>query len=319
MKIINIAIILTEKISVSAALSIFDIFDFINDVSLTCHTDIDFLSTTKNIDNSIRLNTSCIEKNNKEYHFIIVPPLKKFNSSIPKDEKLVQWLQNRHQTTNSIICSSCASSYFLAYAGCLSNKNATTHWELEEDFQNKFPEINLQIHKLIIDEGNIITSGGGYSYVDMIFYIINKFISHDIAYTIAKKLIVDMGRISQAYFKTLPIQIKNNDQDIEKLLNWVEEQPYEVLTVQKMAQFLSISSRTFIRKFKKSTGLKPLEYIQNLKVEKAKLLLVNENLTFSEITNKLGYSNSSSFRKLFKKLTHLTPQQYRDKFINLSN
>jgi len=321
MKVINIAIILGENTSLSSALSIYDIFDFINNISSIYHLKIDFLSTDKyriQHNNHIIINTINLKKQKNNYQFIILPSLKKVKSSIPKDDEIITWLRYMYHKGENIICSSCASSYFLAYAGLLSNKNATTHWKLEEDFQKKFPEVNLQIHKLIVDENNIITSGGGYSYIDMTFYIINKFISHNLAYHIAKQLVVDMGRISQAYFKTLPIQIKNHNVEIEKLLDWTEKQEYQILTVKKMADFLSMSPKTLIRKFNHSTGLIPLEYIHNLKVEKAKVLLVDGTLTFTKITEILGYSNPSSFRKLFKKLTKLSPQQYRNKFINIS-
>jgi len=126
-----------------------------------------------------------------------------------------------------------------------------------------------------------------------------------------------MGRISQAYFKTLPLQLKHNDQEIEKLLDWIDANIEKNISVKDLADFLSISQKTLIRKFKFSTGLLPKNYLQQLKIEKAKYLLVNGNLSFQDITTHLNYSNPSSFRKMFKKLTSLTPQEYRKKFINL--
>jgi transcriptional regulator GlxA family with amidase domain len=318
---IEIAIVLNDKTSISSALSIYDIFDYTNQISTKHYIKIDFLSTDKYNaqSNQFNIKTTSLSKANNNYAFIILPPLKNISSSIKKDEELVTWLRSIQIKTKAILCSSCASSYFLAYSGLLHNKNATTHWKLERDFKKKFPTINLQIQKLIVDENNIITSGGAYSYIDMVFYIINKFISHKLAYAVSKDLIIDLGRVSQTYFKTLPIQIKNYDSAIEKLINWIEENQYEKLSVQEMADFLAISQKTLVRKFKYSTGLMPLEYIQNLKVEKAKTLLVDGTISFAKITETLGYSNPSSFHKLFKKLTKLTPRQYRNKFINISN
>jgi transcriptional regulator GlxA family with amidase domain len=321
MVIVKIAIVLGNETSLSSALTIYDIFDYINSLSTKYRIKLHFLATKryKVRSENIILNTINLNQAEDDYQFIILPPLRNIKTSVSRDEELEAWLQHTHTKKKSIICSSCASSYFLAYSGLLNNKNATTHWKLEDDFRKKFTKVNLQIQKIIVDENNIITSGGGYSFIDMVFYIINKFISHDIAYCIANLLVIDIGRVSQVYFKTLPLQIKNNDNEIEKLLNWCEKHQLETLTVKKMASFLSISQKTLVRKFKYSTGLSPLEYIQNLKVEKAKLLLVDGTLSFSKISEALGYNNPSSFRKLFKKLTKLTPRQYREKFINISN
>jgi len=319
--IYHIAIVVTPETSISSSLSIYDIFNFINDSFQKVNININFVCIEKEMTHTnklINIDMIHIDNNGIIYDFIFFPPLKSLKvPSKPKDHT-IQWLQKNYKEEKTILCSSCTSTYIFAYSNLLENKSATTHWSLEEDFKTRFPNIHLNIHKLITDEGNIITSGGGYAYIDLCFYIINKFISHEVAYYAAKYLLVDMGRISQAYFKTLSFQIKNNDQKIESLLKWIDNNIMTIINVNDMAKYLSISNKTLIRKFKHCTGLLPKQYIQNLKVEKAKYLLVNEDLTFIKISEKLGYSNPASFRILFKKYTNLTPQEYRQKFINLT-
>jgi len=319
----NIAIVITPDTSLSSALSMYDIFNFINESfeTSTIKLHIDFIRTEEDVTSVNRLmkiETVYIAESSKHYDFIFFPLLKSLTPPERPNQETLSWLHRSDKMEKSILCASCTSTYILAYADLLQGKSATTHWSLEDDFTVRFPTTRLNIHKLIVDEGNIITSGGGYAYIDLCFYIINKFISHEVAYHTAKYLLVDMGRISQTYFKTLSFQVKNNDQDIEKLLQWIENNIMTTINVNDMARYLSISHKTLIRKFKHATGILPREYIQNLKVEKAKYLLVNGDLSFTDITGQLGYSNPSSFRVLFKKYTNLNPQEYRKKFINLS-
>ena len=320
MKCYKIALVLTPLTSISSALSIYDIFIYINTISNDYKIEIDFLNTEKNdyYKNSIHIKSINLFEQKKIYDFIFFPPLQEINAMhLTPNKHLIHWLKQYSFQHNTILCASCSNVYTFAYAGLLNYKHATTHWSLEDDFKSKFTDITLDIHKLIVDENNILTSGGGYSYIDLSFYIINKFISHELAYKIAKDLVVDMGRISQAYFKTLPLQLKHNDQEIEDLLNWIDTNIQRNISVKDLANYLSISQKTLIRKFKFTTGLLPKNYLMQLKVEKAKYLLVNGNLSFQNITELLGYNNPSTFRQLFKKYTSLTPQEYRNKFINL--
>ncbi|WP_457747956.1 GlxA family transcriptional regulator [Sulfurimonas sp.] len=322
MKIYKIAIIITSSTSLSSALTMYDIFDYINITSNQYQIQIDFLHTEIKQNNKqriIHIDSIFYQHSHINYDFIFLPPLKEINPTrLLPDEKFNRWLNIHHKNNHTTLCASCSNVYTFAYANLLYNKSATTHWSLEDDFNVKFTNIHLNIHKLIVDEGRILTSGGGYSYIDLCFYIINKFISHDLAYEVSKYLVVDMGRISQTYFKTLPLQIKNNDIEIERLLHWVDENIDKKISVTDMSNFLSISQKTLIRKFKNCTNMLPLTYLHQLKVEKAKYLLVTGNLSFVHITDNLGYSNPSSFRKLFHKYTNLTPREYRNKFINLN-
>jgi transcriptional regulator GlxA family with amidase domain len=208
----------------------------------------------------------------------------------------------------------CIGAYVLAQAKLLDDKYATSHWIIEKKLKQDFPKVKLDIDKLIVEDGNIITAGGVSAYIDLCLYITRKFISKEVSYICANYLGVDAGRTSQQHYKNLTLIPSKND-DIQKVLQYLKQHFREPIIHKNMAKLISVSERTLIRYFKKSTGQLPNQYLQKLRVEEAKRLLLCTMDSFEYITYSVGYSNTSSFRELFKRLTGLTPSKYRNRFM----
>lgn len=317
---IKVAILNLENVLASSIIGIIDIFSitntFCSSEEKTRHFEvsvIDMTQSAKNFNSSLVFQ-SIPPKNDQTFDLVIVPPIINLEDDLTISEDLLSWLRMMYQK-GSYVCSVCIGAYVLAKAGLLTGKKATTHWAMESKLHAEFPDVDIQIDKIIIEEDNIITSGGANTYVDLCLYIIRKFISIDTAYECANYLVVDSGRSSQKAYKDLTIVASHNDADINRLIHAIKTDYIHSWTIKLMAQKISMEERTFLRRFKKATGDLPNTFIQKVRVQKAKEILINTNESFESITEMVGYANASSFRRLFKKMTGLNPGDYRHTFM----
>jgi len=319
-KPINVAIVNYEHALASAIIGIVDILAIVNEFCLDSSSKYQFVTKIVHTDNcinnfNIRINFDSEPLcDNNNFDLIIVPPLIDLEHKFDTDVKLLKWLRFMNNKGNCI-SSVCIGAYILAQAGLLDGKKATSHWIIEQKLRQDYPSIHLEIDQIVIEDNNIITAGGVSAYIDLCLYIVRKFISIEVAYVCANYLGVDAGRSSQQHYKNLSDIAAHNDKDIEFLISWLQKNFSTSITLKDMSKMISTSERTLIRKFSKATGELPNKYIQKLRVQKAKQLLINTNDSFEHITYLVGYTNTSSFRKLFKEMTGLNPGVYREYFM----
>jgi transcriptional regulator GlxA family with amidase domain len=317
---ITVAVINYQHAMTSSILGIVDILEIVNKFCLTNETPYKFRTTIINAsDNIINFNKrvvfDSISLNIKDnFDLVIVPPLIDLEHKFDTDKNLLKWLNKMH-VKGSYICSVCIGSYVLAQAGLLDGKKATSHWVIEQKLRSDFPSVDLDIDKIVVEDKNIITAGGVTAYIDLCLYIVRKFISMEVAYVCANYLGVDAGRTSQQHYKNLSSIAAHNDNDIQNLIDWINKNYSKSITTRHMAKKISVSERTLIRRFKKSIGELPNNYLQKIRVQKAKQMLINSNDSFEYITHLVGYTNTSSFRSLFKNMTGLNPGTYREYFM----
>ena len=225
----------------------------------------------------------------------------------------VEWLKKQNKT-GATIAGICAGTYILAETGLLDGKAATTHWGFERDFRKRYPKVNLQPHKIITDEGNLLCSGGCNSYLDLSIYLVERYCGRDIALESSKAMLHDMGRQSQDPYTVYQFAADHNDLKIRSVQKWFGENYNQAIDIKSLALQFGLSRRVFERRFKAATGNTPLRYLQRLRVEAAKHLLEKGSRSLSEIAFSVGYEDTSFFRKLFKKHTGLLPKEYKAKF-----
>lgn len=314
MKAITIGVVVLETTLLSTAIGISDIMNIYNQFCKSAdqiHFQVNFLSVDGEY-TSVLLPTRTLSELHI-YDVIIIPPLlvgADFDFDIPQ---LNRWLIDQYHG-GAMITSACIGSFFLAKTGLLDTKMATTHWQYEERFKSLFPSVILKSEKILVDEGRIVTAGGVSAYVDLVLMIIERFHTKANALHCANLLLVDSGRDSQQCYKELPQLIATEDREIKELLAWMEKNLHTELTNKMLADQLKLHERTFLRRFKNSVNSTPNQYLQELRVDAAKSLLVNTHKSFDEITSEVGFENESSFRRLFKRETHLNPGEYRKKF-----
>ncbi|GAB2705617.1 GlxA family transcriptional regulator [Aliiglaciecola aliphaticivorans] len=217
------------------------------------------------------------------------------------------------------IASNCSGAFFLAEAGILNNKKATTHWGYAETFAKRYPSINLLANKLITQDGNIYCSGGGMAWLDLALLLIERYCGHDVATNTAKAQVLDISRGNQAAYAQLRSKKYHQDAEILKAQEWLETHYHQAISLDQLAKQVSLTNRTFLRRFKSATEQTPFSYLQSIRVEAAKKLLETENDSLEAIVTKVGYEDTRSFTRLFNSLTGLSPSQYRKKFFRIQS
>jgi transcriptional regulator GlxA family with amidase domain len=261
-----------------------------------------------------------VMNNRKVYDLVLVPAMHMdcIAQTLQKETAMVNWIQQQYQK-GADIASMCLGAFILASTGLLDGKRATTHWMGVPYFTQLFPNVKLEDDKVIIDEGRIYTSGAAFSFTSLIIYLIEKFCGRDMALAAAKVFMIQVHDSSQHSFSIFNLQRNHEDYDIGKVQDYIEKNYDELLTINGLAEKFNMSSRTFIRKFTALTGNTPLEYIQRVRVEAAKRLLEKGKLTVEQVCMKTGYGDFGFFRNIFKRLTGLTPQEYKKKYGHMFN
>lgn len=212
------------------------------------------------------------------------------------------------------IASFCIGSFFLAATGLLKGKQCSTHWAEANVFRSMFPDVNLVDDKIMTDEDGLYTSGGAYSYLNLLAYLIEKYAGRDIAILISKAFMIDIDRVSQSPFIMFRGQKTHEDEPVKKAQEYIEKNFEDKITVDQLASMISLSRRNFERRFKKATSNTIVEYIQRVKMEAAKKNLETGRKNVNEVMYDVGYSDNKAFRTVFRKVTGLSPVEYRNKY-----
>ncbi len=230
-----------------------------------------------------------------------------------KHRETINWITAMHQN-GAEVASLCSGIYFLAEAGLLPGRSCTAHWADTDDIVRRYPDVNFLSDMVITDEAGIYTSGGAFSSLNLVLYLIDKFCGREIGIWASKMFSLDMDRISQSHFAVFKGQRQHKDADILKAQTYIEQNHHLQLNIDEIASHTNMSKRNFIRRFKKATQNTPFEYLQRVKIEAAKKALETGAQNINSLMYDAGYNDIKTFREVFKKLTGLTPQDYRRKY-----
>ena len=245
---------------------------------------------------------------------IIIPSLSHdYETVINKNNELIVWIREQYKN-GAEIASICTGAFLLAATGLLDGRNCSTHWNAATDFRRLFPNIHLQTDKLITAAQGIYTNGGAYSFLNLILFLVEKYFDRQTAILCSKVFQIDIERTSQSPFFIFQAQKNHGDDLICQAQNYIEENLSEKISFEELASKLAISRRNFDRRFIKATGNTPVEYLQRVKVEVAKKTLERGRKSIFEVMNEVGYSDDKAFREVFKKITGLSPLDYRGKY-----
>lgn len=226
---------------------------------------------------------------------------------------LLQWIRHMYQA-GAEVASLCSGSYWLAEAGLLNGKTCTSHWRDIDDLQQRYPKVQFMSHRVTTDENGIYTSGGAFSSLNLMLYILEKKFGRSMGIWASKMFSLDIDRVQQSHFSVFEGQRCHTDEEILKAQTFIEQSYHAEISVEDVAGRVNMSKRNFIRRFKKATQNTPLEYMQRVKIEAAKKALEKSEQSISSLMYATGYNDVKTFRYVFKRLTGLTPQDYRRKF-----
>lgn len=244
---------------------------------------------------------------------LLVTPNIQDDYYLQPDEFLLIGIQHLHQQ-GTIIGSVCAGAFILAATGLLKQRHATTHWALEETFTQQYPDTILDIHRILVNEGDVITAAGLMAWVDLGLEIIAQMLHPQIMQQVGKFLLVDTGGREQRYYHCFTPYFNHGDKAILQAQHYLQQHFNHNISIKQLAQQSFLSERTFLRRFIKATTHKPSEYLQRLRMQKACDLLEATPDTFESIAIQVGYEDSSAFRKVFHKIVGLTPREFRNRF-----
>ena len=245
---------------------------------------------------------------------VVVPALDgDLTAALKNNAAFIPWIRQQHQH-GAEVASLCMGAFLLAATGLLNGKKCTTHWLAMNEFRKMFPLVNLIPERIVTDEAGIYSSGGAYSYLNLILYLIEKYAGREMAILNAKVFAIEMERESQSPFIIFRGQKEHEDDTIKKVQDYIENNFEVKMSVDQLASMFAIGRRNFERRFKKATSNTIVEYIQRVKIEAAKKRLETSRSNINEVMYDVGYTDTKAFRSIFKKVTGLSPVDYKNKY-----
>jgi len=250
----------------------------------------------------------------KQTHLIVIPSLvRNYQKALKGNQVLIDWVGQQYKE-GAEIASMCTGAFMLASAGLLDGRSCATHWSASDTFRSMFPKVNLQADQLITDENGIYTNGGAYSFLNLIIYLVEKYYDRQTAIFCSKVFQIEMDRQSQSAFIIFKGQKQHEDEVIKEAQVYIENNPQEKISIDQLSSKFPVSRRQFDRRFIKATGNTPVEYVQRVKIESAKKAMETTRKTINEVMYEVGYSDVKAFREVFRKITGITPLEYRNKY-----
>lgn len=241
--------------------------------------------------------------------------VERFEAVKPGLQALFPALRYQHEG-GALVASVCSGSFVLAESGLLNNRSATTHWGLAEAFRQRYPQVDLCADEVITEQNRLLCSGAVTSYLNLALRLVERFAGANLAASTAKLLLIDTNRISQASYKSLTVQDRepHSDRLVTRAQRWMEKHFHEGFHLADLANHFAVSERTLNRRFKQAIDVTPYSYLQSVRIDIAKRLLETSGLNVEAISNRVGYSDLSAFRRIFKRNAGLSPREYQRRF-----
>jgi transcriptional regulator GlxA family with amidase domain len=245
---------------------------------------------------------------------VVVPGLDDdLEPSFMRNRTWVPWIAKWH-AAGSRVATSCTGAFLAADAGVLDGKEATTHWIAADAFRRRFPRVLLKPERMLVDAGDVISSGGATTFLTLVIYLTERYGSHDRAVLAAKVMLVDGERRNQLPYVAFGPSRDHGDQLVHQVQSFMEAHLAAGVSVDVLAAYASVSIRTLNRRFRMATGETPRGYLQRIRIEAAKQLLETTADPVDHLRARVGYGDPTAFRRAFTRATGLGPRQYRQKY-----
>lgn len=237
------------------------------------------------------------------------------DSLLPRLQLLVAALHREHGG-GALVASVCSGAFLLAEAGLLQGRRATTHWALADALQTRYPHVMVCGDEVLTEQDGVICSGAMTSYLNLALQLVERFAGAAFAAAVGKLMLIDSKRISQASYRSLTVQAQqpHGDPLVTKAQTMLEKRLKIGIRLGDLAESLAVSERTLSRRFQQALGQTPIAYLQTLRIDYAKRLLETSRLSVEAVGEKVGYGDLSTFRRLFKRETGLTPKDFQKRF-----
>lgn len=231
-----------------------------------------------------------------------------------------QWLAENYQR-GSFLASACSGAVLFGEAGLLSDCEATIHWGYVSTLADNYPRVHVNINRSLVLTGEgerIVMAGGGSSWQDLALYVIARFVGLKEAIEVAKVYMLQWHDLGQQPFASLTCRRCSDDPMIASCQEWLALHYRTRAPIASIVARSGLPERSFLRRFTKATGMKPIDYLHAVRIEEAKQLLETSEMSVEAIADEVGYEDVSFLNRLFRRKTGLTPAQYRLRFGHLS-
>lgn len=254
----------------------------------------------------------------KNADLVVVPALfGDMPEALAKNQNLVPWIVEQYKQ-GAEVASLCVGAFLLASTGLLDGKKCSTHWGFTNEFRQMFPGVEVVDGSIVTEESRVYSSGGANSYWNLLLHLVEKYTDRETAILASKYFAIDIDRDSQAAFAMFKGQKEHSDDLIRKAQEYIEANFQDKFTVDELAERFAVGRRTFERRFKQATNNSVIEYIQRVKIEAAKRSFESSRKNITEVMFDVGYTDTKAFREVFRKITGLTPVEYRNKYNKMS-
>jgi transcriptional regulator GlxA family with amidase domain len=246
----------------------------------------------------------------RRFDAVILPPAFGNEEFLAPSPALVEWLRGQHDG-EALMASACAGAFYLGAAGLLDGRRVTTHWGLETRLQQRFPAAWVNTDPILTRDGRIVTAGGLLSWIDLALELTAELASPRLMRELGRHFVTDTGRREQRHHRGFRPPTDHGDTAVLRMQLRIEAGFAEALSVRGLAAEAGLSERSLLRRFKAATGLAPLAYLQHTRIQAARQRLESGPDPVEAIAYEVGYEDATAFRKVFRKLTGLTPSDYR--------
>lgn len=226
---------------------------------------------------------------------------------------LLPWLVDRYQR-GALLAGVCSGVAFLAEAGLLDGRRATTHWGVADVFRRRYPDVDWCTDMLITEDAGLFCSGGVNAATDLSLYLIERLCGHRVAVECSKALLLDMPRLNQSGYSILPLGRPHGDRKVRQLEDHISANFRHDVPISELAEIAGMSHRTLMRRFKEATGTLPGAYLQMVRVAAARRMLEDGAPSIQQVGISVGYEDVAFFRRVFKRYSGMTPASYRERF-----
>lgn len=264
--------------------------------------------------NRLIMQAHCDIKKITECDLLLIPTIgDSIDKVLASNRELISHLQ-RLADTQTDIASNCSGAFLLAEAGLLQGKSATTHWGYASKFKQDYPEVDLQPKQFVTQSDNIFCAAGGSAFYDLALLLIERYCGREVSAQVAKTQVIDKKIGDQSSYTNATLHSPHSDPVVTRIQHYIEQHYTESLQVNELAALVNITPRTLNRRFQACLSMRPIEYIQAVRIEQAKRLLESADVSIKTLAYQVGYHDLSSFSRLFKRATNLTPKAYQQKF-----
>lgn len=260
------------------------------------------------------INTDAVLQDLKKTDLIIIPALSgDLKTALRLNEDFIPWIVAQYHK-GAEVASLCIGAFLLASTGLLNGKECSSHWIMADQFREMFPEVNLVDGRIVTEQQGLYSSGGATSYWSLLLHLVEKYAGREMAITASKVYALEINRKSQSPFIMFNGQKRHEDEPIKQAQEFIENNVTEKISVENLALKYAIGRRHFERRFKSATNNTPVEYMQRVKIEAAKKHFETSRKNVNEVMYDVGYSDTKAFRTVFKKITGLSPIEYKNKY-----